>query len=285
MENSQSIAVLITCHNRKENTLLCLHSLFQVSLPKGYCIKVFLVDDGSTDGTSKAVNTSYPKVHITQGDGGLYWNKGMRLAWLSATKVRDYDFYLWLNDDTILDKNAIIELIGTYSEVLARDQEASVVSGACREGSNKEVFSYGGRSESGPVIPNGKLQACTYINGNAVLVPKIIYDKIGIHSSDYTHGMGDFDYGLRALGAGFYCFTTRSYIATCSSNKGVPAWCNPQTSLLKRLKLLYSPLGLNIKEYTVFRKKFWGWKWVVFTGKAFAKALSPSVYKRISNLK
>jgi hypothetical protein len=45
------------------------------------------------------------------------------------------------------------------------------------------------------------------------------------------------------------------------------------------MKLLFSPKGLNLKEYIVFRKKFWGWKWVIFGAKAFAKTLFPYQYQ------
>ena len=50
------IAAILTCHNRKEKTLACLHSLFSIIST----IDVFLVDDGSTDGTSgyKTLSTS-----------------------------------------------------------------------------------------------------------------------------------------------------------------------------------------------------------------------------------
>ena len=43
------IAVLITCHNRKEKTLHCLQNLYKQSIT----CDVYLVDDGSIDGSSE----------------------------------------------------------------------------------------------------------------------------------------------------------------------------------------------------------------------------------------
>ena len=40
-----SIAVLITCHNRKEKTLKRFSHLFEADLPNNQNLKVFLVDD------------------------------------------------------------------------------------------------------------------------------------------------------------------------------------------------------------------------------------------------
>jgi GT2 family glycosyltransferase len=73
----QYIAILITCYNRKEKTLSCLAALFNCIVPDGYGFDVFLVDDGSTDGTSDAIKEGFTQVNIIQGNGNLFWNRGM----------------------------------------------------------------------------------------------------------------------------------------------------------------------------------------------------------------
>ena len=78
-----SIAVLMTCHNRVETTLACLRRLTpQLSPTDG----VFLVDDGSMDGTGVKVKAEFSDVNVINGDGTLYWARGMHLAWKSAIK-------------------------------------------------------------------------------------------------------------------------------------------------------------------------------------------------------
>lgn len=258
----------------------CLQSLFEAILPEDYILEVFLVDDGSTDGTGEAVEKEFPEVNVIKGTGNLFWNQGMRLAWKTAAKIKEYDFYLWLNDDTLLDKEALIKFFKVYEDAKKFEQNEVLITSACRALLGEDSFSYGGRNEAGPIEPNGALQSCKYINGNAVLIPKIIFKTIGNLSSDYTHGMGDFDYGLRAAKNGFKCYTTKDYIATCPLNEGIPGWCNPANALSKRWKLLHSPLGLNIKEYNRFRKAFWGKKWLSYALQAYAKMLLPRIFLR-----
>lgn len=276
------IATLLTCHNRKEKTIQCLEALYKShSRLENSDLDVFLVDDGSTDGTSDAVKSKFPEVSVIMGSGNLFWNQGMRLAWQTAAETKQYDFYFWLNDDTILDADGLFKLFEDYNEANNMERTEVIITGACRKAFGVDEFSYGGRNEDGPVIPNHNLQKCSYINGNAVLVPNDVYLKLGNLSDDYTHGMGDFDYGLRAIKNGFTCYTTKVFMATCAPNEGVAGWCNPKFSLQKRWSQFHSPRGLNIKEYNLFRKKFWGNKWLIFALKAYLKMLVPRLYQKV----
>lgn len=279
---NKTIATLLTCHNRREKTLACLTNLYEARIPEDIHLSVFLVDDGSTDDTAKTVKKNFPEVNIIKGTGNLFWNQGMRLAWKTAAETKEFDFYLWLNDDTILDNDGLVEIINAYDRAKILEEAEVIITATCRAVLDENNFSYGGRNEAGPVIPNGYLQTCKYMNGNAVLIPKIIFKELGNLSDDYTHGMGDFDYGLRAANNGFKCYTTKNYVATCPPNEGIPGWCNPENTLKKRWALFHSPLGLNIKEYNKFRKKFWGKKWMSFAIKAYSKMLSPKLYNKLS---
>ena len=101
-------------------------------------VDVYLTDDASSDGTSEIVQSQFPSVHIIKGDGNLFWNRGMHLAWSEAIKV-GYDFYVWLNDDVILKPYFMEELFHTYS--LAG--KLSIVSGIIIDIEDGQVI-YGG---------------------------------------------------------------------------------------------------------------------------------------------
>jgi GT2 family glycosyltransferase len=285
MNKKYHIAVLLTCHNRKSKTLESLEHLYNAKLPSNYSLDTFLVNDGSSDGTKEGVKEQFPSVKIIEGTGELYWNGGMRLAWETAAKHSDYDFYLWLNDDTNLYETAIEALIDCYFTALKSYNVESLIIGSCESEKNSNEFSYGGRTDAGAVVPNGNLQQATYVNGNAVLVPKAIFNKIGNLSSDYTHGIGDNAYGLEALKHGFKVFITNKYIATCPINENMPKWMNPELPLIQRWKSLHTPLGLNIKEYATYRKRYFKDKWRSYVLKAYTKVLFPSFYDKLKKLK
>ena len=273
---NKNIAVLLTSHNRKYYTIECLENLFNQDLKEGYHLDVFLVIDGSTDGTKVAVSQKFSSVNIIEGDGNLFWNQGMRLAWKRAQRNNEYDFFIWLNDDTILRKGALEELLSIYIEATSNNEE-SIVVGACKD-LKLNQFTYGGRDDSGPIIPNGKLQKCKYLNGNIVLISKKVFSRIGYLSKNYTHAMGDIDYGLRALKSGINIYSTKKYIAFCSKHQHAPSWCNPKKNIIQRWKNFNSPKGIYLKEYKIFIKTFWPNKYRSFILKAYLKFLFPKFY-------
>ena len=117
MKNKE-VAVLLTCYNRKEKTLACLHSFVEARKPDGYIFDIYLVDDGSTDGTSDFVMDIFPDVNIIKGAGNLFWAGGMRLAWKTALKRKEYDAFLLLNDDVVLFNDFLHNLIETDMHAL-----------------------------------------------------------------------------------------------------------------------------------------------------------------------
>jgi GT2 family glycosyltransferase len=233
-----SIATLITCYNRKEKTLSCLTALFRCIVPDGCSVDVFLVDDKSNDGTSESVRKEFPQVNIIQGTGNLFWSRGMYLAWETATKTNDYDYYLWLNNDTCLYPDAIEKLVS----LCVKMNNKALICSALQSAISGKV-TYGGYKKKHLLVPNGKLQECETINGNCVLVSRIIYQEVGNLDYVFRHAIGDLDYGYRVGKAGFKLYITPSYLGICESNPALPKWILKDISFRKRIKALYSPLA------------------------------------------
>lgn len=234
------VAALLTVHNRKEKTLKCLSCLFSQNIPEDYSFDVYLTDDGCTDGTPEAIREQFPSVNIIQGDGNLYWNRGMYVAWEAASKAKDYDYYLWLNDDTHLMPFCVKRLLELSKEC---DNQAIIV--AAIRSQHEERITYGGHSMTGKglVIPNGNRQECATMNGNCVLIPRGVHDECGNLDWTFRHAIGDLDYGYRARKLGFKIYTSKEYLGFCEKNPKLPAWARKEVPLMERIKNLYSPLG------------------------------------------
>ena len=243
-----NLAVLMTCHNRKEKTINCLKNLFSQIIPSGVTFEVFLVDDGSSDGTGKEVKEQFSEVHVIEGDGNLFWNRGMLLAWERALNRSECTHALWLNDDTMLNKDALSVLIGC-----SKRHPGAIVVGSVED--SEGVISYGGYQVKNVLLkPDKEELPCCLFNGNVVLVPKEVSDRIGLLDKKFSHAMGDFEYGRRATRNGIHCYVT-PIIGQCNRNGNYVRWMDTNYSLMKRLKLLYSPLGENPFEAFYYVKE------------------------------
>lgn len=250
----KSVAILLTVFNRKEKTMQCLQRLMEQLPLYGCCTDIYMTDDGCTDGTPEAVRDKFPKVNIICGDGNLYWNRGMHKAWLAASTANDYDFYLWLNDDTILGPNALATLL----ENSRKHGDSAIICGAtCSEKTG--AITYGGRNAKGGLIPpSGKSVSCDFFNGNIVLIPRSVFHLVGNLDPAYTHALGDFDYGMRARKAGIGIYQAPCFIGICEQHDALPKWCNPQYPLRERLKHFKDPLGGHPREQFRFEQKHFG---------------------------
>lgn len=247
----QTIAILLTCYNRINSTLLCFEYLFGSTFPDNFDIDIYLVDDNSPDQTGKIIKYKYPKINLIQGTGELYWNGGMRLAWDTAAKTKDYDFFIWLNDDTYIEKHAIKTLLNDFSNLKNQNTESLII-GSLRDPDTKKI-TYVGRNKGQIIEPNGVPQECDSIPGNLVLVSKNIYAKVGNLSNLYSHGFGDTDYGLRALQNGFKCNISSVYVGYCKANDKL-LWHNPTLKFSERKEVLFAKTGGNICEYLKYVK-------------------------------
>lgn len=249
-----NIAVLLTVHNRKDKTLSCLRALKVQKLPEHCKISVFMTDDGCTDGTPEAVAEEFPEVNIIKGDGNLFWNRGMYAAWTEAEKD-DFDYYLWLNDDTFLVDGCINNLL--RESALYNDH--AIIIGATIN-STKDKITYSGWRDGKIIEPYTDDRNATCFNGNIVLIPRRVFVKLGKNDYRFKHALGDFDYGLRATEAKIKNIVCPQICGVCDEHTTVPKWMNPDLSLKDRWEALYSVggNGANPNEFFYFRKKHFG---------------------------
>lgn len=246
------IAVLMTVHNRKQVTLSCLEALYKSHL-NGCRFDVYMTDDGCTDGTPEAVMSYFPDVRILPGDGSLFWNRGMHKAWTAAAGV-GYDYYLWLNDDTVLFVDSIQRLLDCSSRY---EDKALIVGATCSSDDSEEV-TYGGWIDGRLLGLSKDDQECDTISGNIVLVPQFIFDILGYNDPYYRHSTGDTDYGLRAKEKGLSVICAQGLYGICDLHAHMPIWMDASYPLKKRISNLYSPIGNNPIEFFHFRKRHYG---------------------------
>ena len=259
MRNNE-IAVLLTCHNRKKKTLACLASFYEAEKPEGYTFDIFLVDDGSTDGTSFAIKQKYPEINIISGNGSLFWAGGMRLAWNTAMENKDYNAFLLLNDDVVLYTNFLSYLISSEQYALSKSGRKGIYSAATIDNNTNKV-TYGGEKiitnhfivKRQLLTPKDVPQKCDLTNANILWISKETIDLIGFFDERFVHGIADFDYSLRAIKHGIPVYLAPNIGGVCLFDHG-RNWKSSNLSLKERITFLKSPKGLAYSEYLYYIK-------------------------------
>jgi GT2 family glycosyltransferase len=263
---SLRITAVLTCHNRVARTLPCLRSLAD-QVESDVSIQVVLVDAGSSDGTASAIRDRFPQVTLIERGPELFWNGGMRVA-IGRAYEDDPDLYLWLNDDVELDPDAIGRLVDCHLELRSARTAPCIVVGSTRD-PDTEAHTYGGvvrRDRWRPmrydlVPPGPEPKRVETMNGNCVLVPRDVMERIGNLAAAFTHGMGDYDYGHRAERAGCEVWIAPGTIGTCSRN--TPA--ERSGSLREERRRLTSPTGgLPPAEWFTFVRRWGGPLWPAY---------------------
>lgn len=191
-------AFTLAAHNRREITLGCLRSLRADGVMTW--ADIYLVDDGSTDGTSAAIRREFPEVKLLSGDGTLFWTgateRAMRTAYADGAEC-----CVWLNDDTRPLPGACARLVATMRAT------GAIVTGQCFIPPDGPVV-YGGLRQQGfrmaLVTASGDQPiAVDATSGNFVAIPRSVMEQIGFPDGHgLPHAFGDIDYALRARTAG-----------------------------------------------------------------------------------
>lgn len=252
------IAVILTVYNRKQHTLSCLRRIEEqtIHICKEVSLDIYLTNDGCTDGTPEVIREEFPYVNIIEGDGSFFWNRGMYAAWQEAAKG-DYDFYLWLNDDTHLFGDAVERLLGCSSA----KQDQAVIIGSCCSSENEKEITYGGHAKDGKLIKNVSCeQECVIFHGNIVLIPRFIFERIGFNDRRYRHAMGDFDYSLMVNRQGLKSYVAKGVFGMCDLHPNKPKWCDSKVNFTERWKAFHKPggNGSNPFEFFYYKRKNYG---------------------------
>ncbi len=265
------VYIIIVNWNNWKDTLACMESI----LENGYAdFRLLVVDNGSIDSSEERIRMwaieKGHSVEIIQTGANLGFTGGNNAGLKYALREKDCD-YLWiLNNDTVIDKNALRALvnciesapsIGMAGSKLLYYTEPSKIqnAGGCKIApclGNSVVV-------ANNVLDDGSWESPfepDYINGASLLVKKEVVEKIGLFDENYFLYWEDADWGVRARRAGYkliYCPESRVF----HKEGGTGGKLNPLTDYYWTRNGLY------------FVKKFYWWYVPLVIGAYFFKFL------------
>jgi GT2 family glycosyltransferase len=114
MHAEKKVALIILNWNGKENTLECLRSVAKL-VRKNINLEIYVVDNASSDGSVEEIKRKFPYVHTIQNKQNKGFTGGNNVAIRQALK-HNADFVWLLNNDTIVEKRALVELADVFDD-------------------------------------------------------------------------------------------------------------------------------------------------------------------------
>jgi GT2 family glycosyltransferase len=258
---SKKVVVITLNYNHAQLTIDCISSVLKSTFED---FVVLIVDNGSAIEDYKILLAAFNHINVvvTRIDKNVGYVGGVNHGLKEALKFNP-DYFLIMNNDTLLDSLAMHSLVETAQEY----KNNAIVSGKTYNMDEPETLQYIGQE----CVNANKFQYIAYVKGMRELdtgqydqvmemgmlddifwlLPRKIFDTIGYYSTDFFLYGEQNDYALRAIKAGFRLIYTPNAkiwhfgkMTTADGNKLSPKvtyWQSYATMVLvfRHLSLIY----------------------------------------------
>lgn len=121
MENIEKLNIYVLNWNQADITIDCVESLLNQTAP--ISIEIFIIDNGSTDGSIETFQHKFPQIGILANEENLGFQGGMNTG-IRHAQENSVSYVLLLNNDTVADPDMIANLF------LYKPDDAALVSPA-----------------------------------------------------------------------------------------------------------------------------------------------------------
>lgn len=208
--SSPRVAVLILNWNDKRNTLETLESVRGLQYAN---FEVFLVDNGSTDGSVGAIAKDFPEVHLLVSPENLGVAGGRNLGLETVLDHADVDYVMFLDNDVIVEPSLLEKLV----EAAGKEATLGIVGPIVYYHSDpRRIWSAGSRFIFREVItrlrlnnhlmaqePGKDIEYVGSVSGCCMLVKRRVFGTVGWFNPQYVMACDDSEFCYRAARRGF----------------------------------------------------------------------------------
>ncbi len=202
-----TLSIIIVSYNTKELLGDCLKSIFQNQ--GSVNLEVIVVDNASVDGSVNFIKENFPNIKLIASKDNLGFGKANN----RGSKIAKGDILLFLNPDTIIEKNIFSKLVDIFS----KDKNIGIVSPQLiLPDHSQQLWAYGEEDKFYDLIKNKifpqskKFIRCVsgnqietgWVSGAALSIRKDIFEKIKGFDENFFMYFEDRDLCYRAKDLG-----------------------------------------------------------------------------------
>ncbi|MBN1298763.1 MAG: glycosyltransferase [Actinobacteria bacterium] len=183
-----------------------LESIKQINYPPNK-IEIIVVDNGSNDGSCQFILDKYPDIRLIKNEQ----NTGFAFANNQGAKAAAGSYLAFLNNDTKVDKNWLIELLRPVymdSEAVCAGSKVLSIDGTSLDFAGSMINFEGKGFQVDYGLPFDKdihkeYEYLPFVNGGAMLVKRDVFIQSGGFDEDFFAYYEDVDFGWRLWVLGY----------------------------------------------------------------------------------
>lgn len=212
------VAIILVNYNSFEDTVECVKSLLNIEYDN---YKIVVIDNASTEKNEHAIKFLKQHTSYISSPGNQGFSGGNNLGISYCDEKYHPDYFLFLNNDTVVKKDFLTELLQTASH----NKDVGIVCGKIYYYDEPNILWFdGGTFDSNYGIadhihynkPDKYFSRyekdIEFATGCLLLIPKSTVDNVGYLDEEYFMYAEDVDYSRRVRNAGFRILYTSASI-------------------------------------------------------------------------
>ena len=261
MSDFPKVFIIVLNWNGWKDTVECIKSLKKITYPNN---KIILVDNGSTDNSEEILRKKFPDLELIQTGENLGFAGGNNIG-IQYALSKGADFIILLNNDTIVDKEFVTELI----RVAESDKSIGILSSKIYFYDRQDTIWYAGaifNLKTGRSRHIGfkekdkgqydKVRETDRACGCSMMVSREVCETVGLMNQQYFCYGEDAEWSLRIKKAGYrvvFIPSSRVWHKISISTGGTVKGTNIYYSIRNQLRLVKTYLPFKFKVMNVLR--------------------------------